>query len=344
MTRAQAVEAARSWVREEGCALPGFCGAYLSGSILEASDGDAWPESSDVDVVLVLRAPDAVAPLGKFRYGAALLEVTTLERAAFDSLEHVLRTHYLAFALNAGVILADPEGWLLPLHRRIASEYARPEWVRARCRGFLDGIRRSAGAFDATAPYPARVNSWLFPTGISTFPILAAALCNCTVRRRYTRAREALQRYGLGDFYPALLRQLTGDGLDPACLPGHLDALAETFDLACETHGPSDAYRFRSDIRPQARPISIDGCRRMLSSPHPQDAVFWMGATFARCQTVLELDDPRLAARRMPAFRAFMAGIGIANDGDFCCRFAKLTSFLPEVERAAERIMRTRLV
>ena len=82
----------------------------------------------------------------------------------------------------------------------------------------------------------------------------------------------------------------------------------------------------------------------MLSSPHPQDAVFWMGATFARCQTVLELDDPGLAARRMPAFRAFMAGIGIANDGDFHCRFAKLTSFLPEVERAAERIMRTRLV
>lgn len=342
MKRAQAVEAARSWVREEAYALPGFCGAYLSGSILEAADGDIWPESSDVDVVLVLRDPNEIPAFGKFRYGEALLEITLLERSAFHSLEHVLRTHYLAFALNAGVILSDPEGWLVPLHRQTASAYARPEWVRARCRGFLAGIRRSAEEFDATVPYPARVNSWLFPTGISTFPILAAALCNCTVRRRYARAREALQQYGLGDFYPALLRQLVGDGFDPACLPGHLDALAETFDLACETSGPSDAYRFRSDIRPQARPIAIDGCRQMLSSEHPQDAIFWMGVTFARCQTVLALDDPALSARRLSAFRAFMADIGIAQDGDFVRRFAQLEAFLPQIERIAERIMRTR--
>lgn len=340
MNRDEAVLAAREWTNREGVRLPGFCGAYLSGSVLETTDDAVWPDTSDVDVVVVLRTPSD--SLGKFTYQGVLLEVTCIERTAFDVLEHILTTHYLAYALQADGILCDPEGWLTPLHRAVAEQFATPYWVRRRCNGFIDSIRKSAASFDPAAPYPELVNSWLFPTGISTFPILSAGLKNCTVKKRYVQARRVLSQYHMEDFYPRLLMPLTGDAFDVACLPTHLRELIATYDLASVSSGPSKAYRFRADITPQARSISIGGIEELLASPCPQDAVFWMGATFARCQIILRLDDTQKADARLPAFRRFMADLGLRDGGDFQSRFVSLLAFLPDVQAVCEAILQAR--
>lgn len=340
MNRGDAVWAAREWVNREGADMPGFCGSYLSGSVLETPDDAAWSNTSDVDVVVVLRKPSE-SP-GKFTYQGALLEVTCIDRAAFDSLDHILTTHYLAYALQANGILSDPEGWLAPLHRAVAEQFASPYWIRRRCDGFIATIRKSAAAFDPSAPYPERVNSWLFPTGISTFPIISAGLKNCTVKKRYSQARRVLSQYRLEEFCPRLLAPLIGDAFDAACLPMHLQELIATYDLASASFGPSKAYRFRADITPQARNISIGGIEELLASAYPQDAVFWMGATFARCQIILHMDDAEKASLRLPVFRRFMADLGLRDDDDFKCRFDSLLVFLPDIQKVCESIPQTR--
>ena len=342
MTRGDAFAAAREWACTKGADFPGFCGAYLSGSILETPNEYTWPDTSDVDVVLVLHAADGVASPGKFLYQGVLLEITLIDSAAFASLEHVLLTHYLAFPLQAECILADPEGWLSSLHRQVAARYAQDEWVRGRCSVFFDSIRKSAASFDPNAAYPDRVNSWLFPTGISVFPVVAAGLRNCTVRKRYAQARDVLTQYGLDDFYPALLRQLTGHAVDPACLGAHMRELGTTFDLAAASVGPSSAYRFRKDISPAARSIAVGGSEQLLESTHPEDAVFWMGATFARCHIILRMDAPAVYEQRLCAFRRFMADIGLSCGEDYVRRYRSLLNFLPEIEKIAEEIIRTR--
>ena len=342
LTRLDAVAAAREWVCTKGADYPGFCGAYLSGSVLETPDTAPWPETSDVDVVLVVHTFDGAASPGKFLYEGVLLEITCIDKGAFTSLREILSTHYLAFALQAQGVLADPEGWLTPLHREVSALYAKDTWVRARCASFFAAIRKAASSFDTSAPYPQRVNSWLFPTGISAFPIVAAGLRNCTVRKRYKQAREVLVQYGFEAFYPALLRQLTGQGFDPACLGAHIRELGVTFDLAAASSGPSAAYRFRKDISAAARPIAIGGSAQLLQSAHPEDAVFWMGATFARCHIILQMDAPALYVQRLRAFRRFMADIGLSRSEDYVRRFQSLLALLPEIEKTTECIVRTR--
>ncbi len=333
---------AGEWVEQYGSRFPGYCGAYLSGSFLQASSHDTWPETSDVDIVLVIDAGHSQIKPGKFHYRGVLLEVTLILKQEYASHEHILTTHYLAYALHIDGILADPQGWLKPLHCEIKAQYAKDYWVRKRCQSFFARIRDDVARFDKDAPFHEQVTRWLFPTGITTFPILAAALQNCTVRKRYTAARMVLEAYGLMDFYPRLIHMLTGDTLKEDHLPGHLQELEITFDLAVKTSGPSVHYPFRSDISQTSRSIAIDGCRELIESAYPAEAVFWMAATFARCHAILSMDAPDMHQKRLPAFQAFMSAIGITGPEAIVRRNQKLLAFLPEVQLVTEDIIQKR--
>lgn len=335
----EAGAAAARWVREQAVHLPGLRGAYLSGSLLGAGVDDPWPESSDVDAVLVFAPGKCPPKLGKFRTEGILLEATCLEETEFASLEHVLSTHYLAYALNAGALLYDPDGILAALHRETAARYGDRRWVEARVRSLLERVRQGAEAFDPRASLAAQVNAWAFPTGICCFPILAAALENCTVRRRYSAARRVLERYGMEGFSARLLSLLVPEPLGRERLSAHMDRLEETFWLACGTSGPSVSYPFRSDISPQGAAAAIGGSRELLASERPEEAVFWMLATFARCHIILEWDAPALERERRPAFRALLADLGIRGAEDFSARLGQIKAFLPALEAAARQVM-----
>ena len=330
---------AQEWVEQYGSRFPGYCGAYLSGSFLQASKDDDWPETSDIDIVLVIETELPKTKPGKFQYRGLLLETTLIRRAEYASPEHILTTHYLAYALHIDGILADPKGWLKPLHLEIKAEYAKACWVRKRCQSFIDHIKDCIGSFSAGLPFHDLAMRWLFPTGITTFPILAAALQNCTVRKRYTAARKVLEAYGLMGLYPPLISLLTGDALRADSLPGHLRELESTFDLAASTGGPSAEYPFRSDISQASRSIAIDGCRQLVESPYPMEAVFWMAATFARCHAILSMDAPDIHQNRLPAFQAFMSAMGITGPEAMVRRNQQLLAFLPQVEKAAGEIL-----
>lgn len=341
MTVTQAKQAAKKWVLAQGEKLPGLVGAYLSGSLLEKPPQALLPAASDVDVVLVFSQGNCPKKLGKFQAEGVLLEGTCLEETEFSPLERVLSTHYLAFALQAGQILWDPQGRLGALHRQVAACYDREEWVHARVQALLDRVRQGL-----TGPlpqgYPQRINGWLFPTGITCFPLLVADLRNCTVRRRYAAARETLERRGLGEAYPRLLGLLVPEPLGRERLLPHLEALSESFSLAAESRGPSQDYPFRGDISPQGRAAALGGCRELLDSPWPEEAAFWMGATFARCQSILELDSPPTAARPLPYFQKFMEDLGIGGEEDLFRRREQVLQALPWVEGLAAEVARRR--
>jgi hypothetical protein len=334
---------AREWVEQYGSRIPGYCGAYLSGSFLQAAEDDIWPETSDIDIVAVIDGEIPEIKPGKFIYSSVLLEVSLIHKKEYASMEHILSTHYLAYALHMDGILNDPHGFLEPLHLEVKEQYAREYWVHKRCQSFIAHIRDSVAHFNRSAPFHEQVTGWLFRTGITAFPILAAALKNCTVRKRYTAARTVLEEYGLMDFYPPLIRLLTGDAFKAGSLPGFLKELETTFDLAANTRGPSARYPFRSDISFSSRPVAIDGSRRLIESAYPMEAVFWMVATFARCHAILSMDAPQLQQKRLPAFHAFMSGLGITGTDAMGRRNEELLAFLPEVEHIADAIIEKRI-
>lgn len=342
MRKREAKQRAQEWLSQKAGELPGLKGAYLSGSFLERAEEAEWPRSSDLDLVLVFETGKCPGKIGKFKECGVLLEATCIEETEFTSPERVLATHYLAYAMNAGEILLDSGGFLRKIHRETAAHYADTRWVNTRCRGFLERIRMGVEGFDPSAPFPQQVNAWLFPTGIACFPILSAALENCTVRKRYPAARRVLERYGMAEFYPRLLALLVPRPLCRETLFRHLEELERTFRLACASQGKSASYAFRSDISPAGEAAAIGGSRELLLTPHPEDAVFWMAATFARCHLILLMDGSPAYETRLPAFRAFLAELGIRQPEDFLRRGRGLLAFLPELERAAGEIMARR--
>ena len=333
VTMGEARAAAAAWVAQYARDQPWFRGAYIAGSTVGLADGVGLPLGSDVDV-MVVRAEAAPPPKpGKFLYRGALLEVSYLASPDLAAAEAVLASHHLAHSLRVAAILEDPTGSLQDLQRRVAAQFAQPEWVWRRC----EAVRRSGEAWlsgiDPAAPWHDQVMSWLFGTGATAHILLVAALRNPTVRLRYLRAREVLGEHGCADLYPELLGLLGCADLPPERVLGHVEALGRTFDAAAQAY--RTPYRFAADISPDARPIVVDASRALIAAGDHREAVFWVVATFARCHTILAVDAPDLLRALAPAFDALLGDLGIADRDDLLQRAAAVRRFLPRLWETA---------
>lgn len=338
MTHDQVYEAAQKWLFESGCKIPGYAGAYLSGSFLEHAPDKEWPADSDVDVVILCHE-DPVPQAGKFHFNSVLIEASYMHVREFADPERVMVVHYLSYALSHAVILDDPDGILAPLCAFVQAEYAKPERMRTRWRAMIAEICRDCGPVDPTRSFHMQAMGWLFTTSKTAFPILLAAGRNCTVRKRLGAARTTLEEFDCAEIMDELLLPLLGNAFNPACLPAHVDAMERAFEAACNSDGPSCTYRFRSDISPDNRALSVDWCHAILQTAHPEDCIFWLGATWTRCLTILDMDKDPSYAQHLEGLNAFLADLGIRSTEDFTARLAALETFLPHLDELAERVM-----
>ncbi|MEU9566283.1 hypothetical protein AB0D16_30380 [Streptomyces sp. NPDC048161] len=329
--------AAVQWVGEHARPVPGFRGAYFSGSTVGLPDDAELSPFSDVDVVVVTAAPAPPVGPGKFRFLGALLEVSHLPWEELASADEVLSSYHLAGSFRRDTVIDDPTGRLRALGAEVSRRFAEPCWVRRRCLDAERRIETRLAAFDVSAPFHAQVLSWLFPTGVTTHVLLAAALRNPTVRLRYRAAREVLDAYGQAWLYPELLELLGCARLSAHRTGGHLDELARTFDATAEV--ARTPFFFSGDLTAGARPVAIDGSRYLIERGDHREAAFWIVATFARCHTVLAADAPELHRARLPAFREAVADLGITSTDDLLRRGQEVIAFLPELRRTAERIL-----
>src|SRR5262249_46822219 len=157
-----------------------------------------------------------------------------------------------------------------------------------------------------------QVAAWLFATGVTTHVLLVAGLKNPTVRRRYLAARELLAEYRVPDFYPTLLELLGCAQMSRARAEQHLAALADVVDIAKTV--VKTPFFFASDISAIARPIAIDGSRELIERGYHREAIFWMVATYSRCQKVLSHDAPvNVQERFTPGYRQLLGDLGITS-------------------------------
>jgi hypothetical protein len=334
----KAKELARQWVMEEGTRLPGFRGAYFTGSVTWLTDDAELPAASDVDLFVVLDGSEPPEKLGKFVYRDVLLEVsfTTLEQ--LGSAEQILAQHQIAGPFREPNIIADPSGRLTEFQAKISEGYARREWVERRCHHASEHALWYVGLMEQAPPFHDAVTVWAFATGVMTHVPLVAGLKNATVRLRYIAVRELLADYGLSDFYETLLQPLGCAGLSADTIVRHLPALSDAFDAAVEAL--TTPVFFAGDISAHSRHIAIDGSRELIERGDHKEAVFWMIATYARCQKVLAADAPASEHERHDAgFRDLVGDLGIASFADLEDRVAEVEALLPRVSEVATVIM-----
>ncbi|MFD6277959.1 hypothetical protein ACFWFI_20675 [Streptomyces sp. NPDC060209] len=329
--------AAADWVARYARAEAGYQGAYISGSTVGLPAGARLAPSSDIDVVVVTAEDEPPIGPGKFRHRGVLLEVSRLPLAAIGSADQVLGSYHLAGSFRTDTVVDDPTGHLRTLLAQVSPRFAARPWVRRRCLDARRRVENRLAAIDGSAPFHEQVTSWLFPTGVTTHVLLAAALRNPTVRLRYPAAREVLTDHGHPGLYPELLGLLGCRNLPAGRVQHHLDELTRTFDATAPV--ARTPYFFSGDLTPAARPVAIGGSQDLIDRGDHREAVFWIIATFARCHTVLAADAPALHRSRTPAFEAAVADLGIGSSGDLLRRADEVLRFLPRVWRTAEAIM-----
>ncbi|MBZ0301411.1 MAG: hypothetical protein K8J31_16810 [Anaerolineae bacterium] len=334
----QARAAAQEWVTANADQIPGFCGAFLHGSINWRSDEDLLPAASDVDVVVLLADADPPVKSHKFHYCETLLEISYLRREQFASPELILGQYHLSGSFRKPGILSDPSGQLTRIQAVVSREYARRPWVYRRCEAARDKVLRNLNSVESAGSFPNQVMGWLFAAGVTTHVLLVAGLNNPTVRRRYAAARDLLADYGHLDFHETLLAQLGCAYLSRAQVEAHLTALSPVFDAAqavLQTPVP-----FACDLSAAARPIAFEGSQILIEQGLHREAMFWIAVTYSRCMTVLDHDAPAaVQAAFGPGYQRLLGDLGIAASADLHLRCGQIRAGLPEVWRVAEAIM-----
>jgi hypothetical protein len=338
MIVSEARDYARQWVHEDGSRLPGFHGAYFTGSLTWLAEDAVVGAASDVDLAVVLGGAEAPLKLGKFDYHGALLEVSFTTFKQLGSAEEILAKHQVAGAFRAPNVIADPSGRLTELQAAVGSEYAKRAWVEKRCENARKHVLRYVGYMDESPPFHDAVIIWTFGAGVLAHVLLVAGLKNPTVRLRYLAARELLADYGLSDFYPTLLAPLGCANVSGDDVGRHMPALAEAFDAAAAAL--TTPVFFASDISAQSRHIAIDGSRELIERGDHLEALHWMLATYARSQHVLASDAPAAVYDEHDAgLRALLREFGIESIADIEARMAEVETLLPRVSAMTQTIM-----
>ena len=333
----QAKAAARRWVIEEASALPGFRGAFFHGSTTSLPDAADLPPTSDIDVMVVLADPNPPLKPGKFRYHGVLLEASYLPIDRLRTPDQVLGRYHLAGSFRTPSVIADPTGHLTALQAAVAAGFAKRRWVVRRCEDARDNALRYLRSLADPAPFHDQVSAWLFGTAGPTHVLLVAGLQNPTVRR-YEATRLLLADHGRLDSYEPLLEELGCARMSRSRAEQHLAALADAFDAAIAL--VTTPFFFASDISDVARPRAIDGSRELIERGHQREAVFWLVATYSRCQKILHHDAP--ADRRdrfLPGYRRLLADLGITSPADLRRRGDQVEQSLPRVWELAEAII-----
>lgn len=336
----EAKEIVRQWVMAEASQAPGFHGAFYHGSINGLPEEASLPSTSDVDVMIVLDGPTPAEKLGKLRYRGVIIEASYLPASQIQSADQVLGVSHLAGSLRADSVIADPAGQLRAVQAGVSKDFAKRAWVTRRCEHAEQKVRANLQSLSGAEarPFHDQVLPWLFGVGVTTHILLSAGLKNPTVRKRYLAVRELLAEYGRSDFYEPLLELLGCARMRRAQAEQHLDRLAAAFDAAQGVI--RTPFSFAADISELARPVAIDGSRELIERGDQREAVFWMAATYSRCQKVLYHDAAVEAQERhTPGYRAFLAELGIRSFADLQKRSQEVKEMLPQVWQAAEAIM-----
>ena len=328
--------AGEAWVRREGSSLPGMVGAFLAGSVTTMADDARLPASSDVDITVVVEKPPA-RKLGKFRYRGALLEVTYEASDRFRSAQAVLGDPHLAGGVQAMQIVADATGMLGRLQRDVTREYACVRWVRRRIRSALETGEERLQPPVRSAALHDRVTAWLFGASMTALILLVAGLRAPTVRRRYVEVRKLLAGQGRQAFYEELLGLLGCADWNRRQAERHMDAVERAFD--CAKGLPKGDFAFAADISDAGRPVAIEGSRALIGQGSHREAVFWMAATYSRCQWIFHFNRRSGCEDRLQQdYLSMLNDLGVGSGADLEGRRRQALAFLPRVMEMAQAV------
>jgi hypothetical protein len=338
ITLARAEEAARRWVIDEASQMPGFAGAFLAGSTNWLPENAPLPASSDVDVKVVLDTPTVPGEPQKLRYRGVVLDVSYAPCEDVRSAEAVLGNYYTAGHFARQGIIADPHGHLHAIQPRVAREFTRRKWVRARAEHAREFPPAILGGVTPGAPPHDRVYTWLLAVCLLTHPVLVADLRNPTIRKCLVTFEDVVARYDHRPLHGRVLGILGSDRMQRGEVEALLASCTEAFDTAQAVI--TTPFFGASNISEYGRPMAIDGTREMIAEGYHREAVFWIAAIHTWCQKALWNDAPEsIRSSFRPGYEHLLGVRGIRGVDDLDERVEQTCRLLPDVWSVTEEII-----
>jgi len=103
---------------------------------------------------------------------------------------------------------------------------------------------------------------------------------------------------------------------------------------------PKGDFPYAGDISAAARGVAIGGSRELIKLGRHREAVFWMVATYSRCQWILDSSGCHDGRDRLQrGYLSMLNDLGIASATDLEARCRQVLAFLPRVMEVAEAVM-----
>ena len=350
LTTREARLVAAEWIRAEAASIPELVGAVLAGSARARAPDDPHPETSDLDVWIVVDAavPDTVAePEGRFAVLKLAYRGVVVERAFFPwervaSAASVLGDAYLAPTLAAPVLLADPAGRLAGIAAAVGAEFPRRAHVRRRVEGALALAGRFCdfAASGATAnrfdPLVSRAAGLGVAVANAAVAPATAALVAPTTRWGLVRAGEVLRRHGRPELAEELLGAVGSAGLERADVERAYAELERAYDAAVEVRRTPFGLDYH--VAREARTLALGGVGEVVAA-HPREAMDRLLFLRSLAQNVLEHDaSPADRARFREGYLALLSSMGLDTDARRAARVEAIRALLPRLRAACEQI------
>jgi hypothetical protein len=338
MTVRDAKAIARHWCEHEANQIPGFVGAYLTGSTAWRDDTVNHSPASDIDTVAVIDADVLPEKLGKFEYRGGLLEIGFVSLADFSEIDTVLANYHLAGSFRKPTAVFDPSGRISEIQQASAIRFTEPEFVMRRLKHARQNALNFLQSYRSSDTLHDRVTCVIFAAGVTTHLVLTAALENPTVRRRYIASRDVLHRIGQPALHEHMLETLGSRELESATVQLHLENLATQFDIAGTVM--VTPYQFAADMLPDARPVAIGGTQEMIDQGFHREALFWLIAVYCRSRAVISLDaTEQTLAGFDDAYWQMLNAIGITSLSDLDDRAARVQQDIDRVFRFSKNLV-----
>jgi hypothetical protein len=337
MNAGQAVAIARDWVEQHGRLTPGFCGAHLMGGLTQLPPDAPFPAYNDIDLNLVVTEGPG-GSVNDISYQGQLLEYGTVQVARYQSAEAVLADVELASNLAANSIIADPTGMLAELHAIVAPNYARRQWVTARCDGLKAAIRRNqANLGQAGSANEALLNLLFVALDLGGL-VAVSALRPPTHRRTLCVLRDALAEFDITDLHEATLAALGFANFSSADAAACLRQAAQAFDLAVAVNHTSVPFGWK--LHPYVRAYNIDGSQVMLDEGCHREAMAWIAPVLLIAFGAIQADasEPDRRASQF-AVDQLAARLGLDTAASRAARRQQVDAVVERVFQAADDIV-----
>jgi hypothetical protein len=342
MNVSQVIEIAKEWVEENVSQVPGFCGAYLGGSLSRMPKDASFPTYRDVDTYIIAEDVNQIPithPI--LRYKGVLLERFRMSLGSHSSAEAVFSNPLVTSNLATGVVISDPAGLLGKLQQTIRKEYARRKWVQVRLEAerkrALENLEKMSHANTPIDMFDRL--SWIVYSLAGVIAI--AHLRPPTVRRCLALTRELLHSQGKTELHEEILKVYGCAHMSQKQVEFYLHESTNAYDTAVEVkHTPPTNWLANIFIHPDVRPYLVNGAQEIIDDGSYRETMFWIAFFHSLANTVIQNDAPDEEKPKYQAgFDGLLNGLGLSTRSDWQSRSQLADSVVKEVFQLADEVV-----